>query len=154
MGNTIDNTYTGIAVQALSDYNAITGNTLIVTYQCITDYDQGFRNNIIYNNCCIALYGNNGNGDNGNGDVAPSFSLEGVIMLSPLTIVRISITVIIFGVKRIKTFVEVKKSRLPKDEVARYKKLKEQERQKKRISNEFSDEVKALSPKCNPLYLL
>ncbi len=74
------------------------------------------------------------------------FSLEGVIMLSTLTIVVISITVIIFGVKRIKSFVEVKKSRLFKDEVARYKKLKEQERQKKRISDEFSDEVKVYPP--------
>lgn len=77
---------------------------------------------------------------NGNGNDTPPFPFEGVMILTTLIIVGISITGIAFGVKKIKYNAEVKKSRLPKDEVARYKKLKELERQGKRIHDESPDE--------------
>jgi len=55
MGNVVNNTHTGIVIQAGSDYNTVSGNIIIVYNECITSYDQGFRNNIIYNNSCVVI---------------------------------------------------------------------------------------------------
>ena len=86
-GNTVNNTYTGIVLQAGSDYNTVSGNTLIVNDECITSYDQGFRDNSIFNNSCVVLE------DEGDGDKntqIPGYNL--LFLLGILSVVVIIIS--------------------------------------------------------------
>lgn len=149
--NKISNAYTGIAVQAGSDYNRISRNTIFATSQCITDYDQGYRNNIIeYNNCTITS--NDGNGGNGDGHPIPPLNIGTIVIILALTILTIG--VVIRAIRKQKK-TKVKKLKLPKDEVARYKKLKELERMEMRVQDGFPDEIEtdktkiSFCPFCN-----
>jgi len=131
--NIVNNAYTGITLSG--DWNTVQGNTLIVTYQCIAfNYGEG---NSIYNNSCI------GDVSDDNGDEVPNSPFEGIffeiILVVVGTIFFALIGIVRFLRKGRKT--KVKKSRLPKDEVARYKKLKELEGKSTRNHDEFPDEI-------------